>query len=156
MYYLCTTLAIERQTTHIFIIDSRKLPCQTFPHRTLNRQTNLQHTLPGPDIYLMDTYPSRQIREGHYLNQTHPRRTLARPETLPTDIPTARKMPEEYFFNQAHFQRALFWRDKCPRDISLTTCISQRTFFWSVKYLKETFVDTATNALQIEFIFKEV
>ena len=94
MYYLCTTLAIERQTTHIFIIDSRKLPCQTFPHRTLNRQTNLQHTLPGPDIYLMDTYPSRQIREGHYLNQTHPRRTLARPETLPTDIPTARKMPE--------------------------------------------------------------
>lgn len=136
MYYLCTTLAIERQTTHFFIFDSRKLPWQTFPHRALICQTNLQHTLPGPDTYFMDTSPSRQIREGHYLNQTHPRRTLARPETLPTDIPTARKMPEEYFFNQAHFQRALFWPDKCPRDISLTTWISQRTFLWPVKYLK--------------------
>ena len=90
MYYLRTTLPIERQATLIF--HSRKLPCRTFPHGTLHHQTYLQDTFPGPDTCLMDTSPTTQIPEGYHilhgplLDQKYFQRTFAPPGKRPRDI----------------------------------------------------------------------
>ena len=61
--------------------------------------------LPRPDTSLMDTFPTRQIPDGHFPDQTNAQRTFPRPNKCPTNTSLTRCIPQRTFSRLVKYTR---------------------------------------------------